>query len=270
MTDFHENGCGCETDAVMALSGGMDSTALLIHLLSHGIDVHAISFNYGQKHVVEIERASENINYLRGNGHDVSHQIIHLTSAMSSCRSALTDGGVDGPVGHYEEEHMKQTVVPNRNAIFASIIYGVALSIAMRKQQRVQISLGVHSGDHAIYPDCRPEFYAALARAFDVGNWESDNVRFDLPWIDGDKVTILRDAESAIEYLGLDFDTIFANTNTSYNPDDQGRASGTSGADVERILAFNAVGRVDPAPYSRPWDDVLADALQVEKQHRGE
>ena len=163
---------------------------------------------------------------------------------------------------------MKQTVVPNRNAIFASILYGYALSVALREQTDVVIALGVHSGDHAIYPDCRPEFYDAIAHAFEVGNWDSEKVAFHLPYIDGDKETILRDSEQALEALNLDFDTVFANTNTSYNPDSQGRSSGRSGADVERILAFHAIGRKDPVTYVESWDAVLANALQVEQEMR--
>ena len=254
---------------VMALSGGMDSTALLMRLLADGCQVDAISFDYGQKHVVELERARANIRYLADWGHEVQHQVIDLTSAMSSFYSALTDDAVEIPTGHYEEEQMKQTVVPNRNAIFASILYGHALSIALREKVNVEIALGVHSGDHAIYPDCRPQFYSALAHAFEIGDWDSEFVSFRLPWIDGHKETILRDAESAIEHLGLDFDTVFANTNTSYNPDAKGRSAGTSGADVERILAFHAIGRKDPAPYGKPGDEVLDDALAVEANHRG-
>ena len=90
--------------------------------------------------------------------------------------SALTTEDYEIPEGHYEEEQMKQTVVPNRNAIFASILYGYALSIALKNNEKVRIALGVHSGDHEIYPDCRPEFYEALENAFKIGNWESDKV----------------------------------------------------------------------------------------------
>ena len=87
-----------------------------------------------------------------------------------------------------------------------------------------------------------------------------------LPYIDGDKETILRDAEQALDTLKLDFDTVFANTNTSYNPDEQGRSSGRSGADVERILAFHAIGRKDPVTYVDSWDSVLSNAIQVEQE----
>jgi 7-cyano-7-deazaguanine synthase len=250
----------------MALSGGMDSTGLLMRLLADGYKVSCLSYNYGQKHSIELERAEANITYLASNGIEVEHRIADLSSAMGIFHSALTTEGYDVPEGHYEEDQMKQTVVPNRNAIFASILYGYALSIALREECDVVIALGVHSGDHAIYPDCRPEFYDAISRAFEVGNWDSEKVSFHLPYIDGDKETILRDAEDALSKLNLDFDTVFTNTNTSYNPDAQGRSSGRSGADVERILAFHAIGRKDPVPYVESWETVLSNALQVEQE----
>jgi len=253
---------------VMALSGGMDSTALLMRLLADGCRVDCISYRYGQKHSVELERAQLNIQYLLSEGHQIEHKIIDLTSAMELFESSLIDGGEEIPEGHYEEEQMKSTVVPNRNAIFASILYGYALSVATRENCKVEISLGVHSGDHEIYPDCRPEFYHAIEHAFSIGNWESENISFSLPYLEGDKTTILKDAQKAIAQLMLNFSRIFANTNTSYNPDAEGRGSGKSGADIERILAFNSLGLTDPVEYQSTWEDVLGNALEVEKKHK--
>ena len=247
--------------AVMALSGGMDSTGLLLRLLADGYKVSCISYEYGQKHRIELERAKANIEYLEGEGHQVEHKIADLSSAMSLFHSALTSDDIEVPEGYYEEEQMKITVVPNRNAIFASILYGYALSVSHREDCDVDIAMGVHSGDHAIYPDCRPEFYSAIAGAFALGNWGSDRVSFHLPYIDGDKETILRDALESCSVLNLDFERIFENTISSYNPDSEGRASGTSGADIERILAFHALGREDPIEYTKPWKDVLQGAL---------
>ena len=86
--------------------------------------------------------------------------------------------------------------------------------------------------------------------------------------IGGDKETILRDSEKSLDKLGLDFNTVFANTNTSYDPDDMGRSSGKSGADVERILAFHAVGRTDPVPYVKPWPEILQDAINTERKYK--
>ena len=114
----------------MALSGGMDSTALLLRLLARDDSVTCISYNYGQRHFVELQRAQDNIEYLSSMGYAVEHIIVDLTSAMSSFASVLTDTDTEVPEGHYEEEQMKQTFVPNRNAIFTSILYGHALSIS--------------------------------------------------------------------------------------------------------------------------------------------
>lgn len=253
--------------AVMALSGGMDSTGLLMRLLADGYTVSCISYEYGQKHNIELERAKSNVQYLSENGIDVEHRIVDISSAVGLFHSALTSEEIDIPEGHYEEEQMKATVVPNRNAIFASIVYGYALSVALKEDTDVIIALGVHSGDHAIYPDCRPEFYQSLGEAFAIGNWDSEKVTFHLPYISGDKETILRDALVTCQKLNLDFDTIFANTNTSYNPDKDGRSSGTSGADVERILAFHAIGRKDPVEYVTSWEDVLSAALKSQLRH---
>jgi len=251
---------------VMALSGGMDSTSLLLRMLARGSEVTCISYDYGQKHVIELDRASANIDYLSSKGYVIEHFVVDLSSAMSLFESSLTDSKRLIPEGHYEEEQMKQTVVPNRNAIFSSILYGYALSVSAKENVDVSVTLGVHSGDHAIYPDCRPEFYDALMHAFETGNWGSERVTVNLPYIDGDKESILRDAIISCNSLGLDFDTVFRNTNTSYSPDELGRSSGKTGADVERILAFHAIGRKDPVQYVEDWDTVLEHAIETEKQ----
>ena len=264
-TDSQMDGCTM-TRAIMSLSGGMDSTALLLRLLAEGSKVTCLTYDYGQKHSVEIERARDNIGYLSENGYDVEHIVIDLTSAMKSLNSALTSDGIDVPEGHYQSEQMKQTVVPNRNAIFSSILYGQALSKSSIEDTEVIVALGVHCGDHEIYPDCRPEFYESLQQSFSMGNWGSERVSFHLPFIMGDKTTILEDAIDSTRHLGLDFDTVFSNTNTSYNPDKEGRSSGKSGADVERILAFHNIGRTDPVEYVEDWDKVVSYALNQQKQ----
>ena len=252
---------------VMALSGGMDSTALLLRMLARGSEVTCISYDYGQKHIVELDRATANIDYLRTKGYRVEHIVADLSSAMSLFDSSITDSERSVPEGHYEEEQMMQTVVPNRNAIFSSILYGYALSVSTKENVDVSVTLGVHSGDHAIYPDCRPEFYDALMRAFETGNWGSERITINLPYVDGDKESILRDAMISCDTLRLDFDTVFSNTNTSYSPDEFGRSSGKTGADVERILAFHAIGREDPVEYVDDWDTVLEHAIETERQY---
>ena len=254
--------------AVMALSGGMDSSSLLLRLLREGYDVSAISFNYGQKHVVELERAKALVEYLKTNDYEVNHHLVDLRSAMALFKSDLLTSGGDVPQGHYEEANMKATVVPNRNAIFSSLLYGTALSLSEQHDVDAVVVLGVHSGDHAIYPDCRPVFYNALEHAFSVGNWGSERVKFELPYIDMNKETILRDAEHSANALNLEFDEVFKRTITSYDPDETGRSHGKTGSDVERILAFHAIGRKDPIPYIDDWEVVLEQALAVERAHR--
>lgn len=254
--------------AVMALSGGMDSTSLLLNLLAREMNVTCLSFDYGQKHNVELERASSLIEYLRSHSIKVEHQIIDLRSATALFSSDLLTTGGEVPKGHYEEESMKATVVPNRNAVFASLLYGTALSISTEHRSDAVVALGVHSGDHAIYPDCRPEFYRALEHAFAIGNWGSERISFELPYLEEDKIGILTDAMNSVNILGLDFDEVFRRTITSYDPDELGRSNGETGSDVERILAFHAIGRIDPIEYVKPWEDVLSNALAVERKHK--
>lgn len=254
--------------AVLSLSGGMDSTCLLIRLLKEGKRVKAVSFNYGQKHSIELQKAVSNIAYLNSMGYIVEHVIVDLTSAMESFHSALTTEGMEIPEGHYESENMKLTVVPNRNAIFAAIIYGHALSLSTKYQdnegkKRVDISLGTHSGDHLIYPDCKPEFQTQLEKAFKLGNWDSNLVSYYTPYIRGNKTTILEDCWKNCQELEIDFDTVLSNTITSYNPDSQGRSSGRSGSDVERIEAFLNIGRIDPITYQEPWSVIVENAKKT-------
>lgn len=249
--------------AVISLSGGMDSTCLLIWLLANGYSVYALSFDYGQKHRIELQRLLQNLDYLHSEKHFVEHKIIDISILGELFSSSLTNDNKEVPQGHYENENMKSTVVPNRNAIFMSIIYGYALSIAKEQDTNVDIFLGVHSGDHEIYPDCRPEFYKDIMQAFRTGNWDAEKVDLNLPYLMKNKTLILQDCLENCFDLKLDFDTILKNTNTSYNPDEHGRSSGTSGADIERIEAFVNINRKDPVEYVLPWKEIKANAIKT-------
>jgi 7-cyano-7-deazaguanine synthase len=127
---------------------------------------------------------------------------------------------------------MKATVVPNRNKIFASITQAVALSVANKTGENCDIALGIHAGDHAIYPDCRQEFRDADDAAFRIGNWEADKVGYFTPYLEGDKFTILQDGEILCKDLGLDFDEVYKRTNTSYKPIQIFLSSGIIGSQI--------------------------------------
>ena len=240
--------------AVLSLSGGMDSSTVLLHLLANGYEVTALSFDYGQKHKIELKRAAELIEYLKQNGYPIKYQCITLLGLKELLNSNLVQGGDDVPEGHYEEENMKDTVVPNRNKIFSSIIQAVALSIANEKECPVEIAMGIHAGDHAIYPDCRQEFRDADYKAFLEGNWDADKVTYYTPYLNGDKYDILKDGEACCKKLNIDFDEVYKRTNTSYKPDSLGRSDYKSASSVERIEAFIELGRKDPVEYIDGWE----------------
>ena len=253
-------------NVVVSLSGGMDSSTLLLRALKEYDSVTALSFHYGQKHSVELERAKSLVEYLNSNPlrvfhHDhapngfeerypkVNYEVIELKGLVNLLNSALVQGGDDVPEGHYEQDNMKATVVPNRNKIFSSITQAVALSVANQTQEQTDIALGIHAGDHAIYPDCRQEFRDADDAAFRIGNWDAERVGFFTPYLDTDKFGILQDGEKLCETLGLEFDEVYKRTNTSYKPYPSGNSDYKSASSVERIEAFIKLGRKDPVQY---------------------
>jgi len=250
MTQLEIPGFEKPKHAVVSLSGGMDSSTLLLKCLDKFETVTALSFDYGQKHKVELKRARALVDYLKRNGHDVTYEVIKLDGLVKLLDSALVEGGDEVPEGHYAAENMKATVVPNRNKIFASISQAVALSVANRTKEPTSIALGIHAGDHDIYPDCRQEFRDADDKAFREGNWEADRVGYYTPYLEGDKFTILQDGEILCKKLGIDFDEVYARTNTSYKPTPEGWSDYKSASSVERVEAFIKLGRPDPVQYA--------------------
>ena len=144
---------------------------------------------------------------------------------------------------------MKATVVPNRNKIFASLTQAVALSAANANGNDTDIALGIHAGDHAIYPDCRQEFRDADDAAFRIGNWEADKVGYFTPYLETDKLGILKDGQVLCEKLGIEFNDVYSRTNTSYKPYPSGNSDYKSASSVERIEAFINLGVDDPVQY---------------------
>jgi len=258
--------------AVVSLSGGMDSSTLLLRVLSEYDSVTAISFDYGQKHRVELERAQDLVDYLAKEGHKVTYKQIKLDGLVDLLNSALVQGGDDVPEGHYEQDNMKETVVPNRNKMFASIIQAVALSKSNTTKEKVDICLGIHAGDHAIYPDCRQEFRDADDEAFRIGNWEADRVGYFTPYLDTDKLGILQNGEYLCEILEINFDEVYSRTNTSYKPFPSGNSDYKSASSVERIEAFIALGRKDPVQYEDEtgpvgWEVARDSVIKVLADH---
>jgi len=288
--------------AVLSLSGGMDSSTLLLHLLANGYEVCALSFDYGQKHNVELERAKDLVKYINNspnrlfhhnhapNGFEevyplVKHQVIKLDGLSELLNSALVTGGEEVPEGHYAEENMKATVVPNRNKIFSSLIQAVALSIAEQKNTDCAIAMGIHAGDHAIYPDCRQEFRDTDFEAFKQGNWGAEKVYHYTPYLDTDKFGILEDGDKCCECLSLSFDEVYKRTNTSYKPiywtwtDVNGEIRAKwysdykSASSVERIEAFMKLGKPDPVEYAdaeegpTTWKIVTNHVKQILDNH---
>ena len=278
---------------VVSLSGGMDSSTLLLKALNEYETVTALSFDYGQKHRVELVRAQQLIKYLNDKGYKIKYRVIKLDGLADLLNSALVEGGDEVPEGHYAEDNMKATVVPNRNNIFASITQAVALSVATTKKESTDIALGIHAGDHSIYPDCRQEFRDADDHAFRVGNWDSELVGYWTPYLEGDKFTILQDGEVLCKKLGLDFNEVYRRTNTSYkpiaievgrmwtgsyNPKSLGEpvydylSDYKSASSVERVEAFIKLGRPDPAPYADEtgrvtWEHVVTEVSKVLAAH---
>lgn len=217
----------------LALSGGLDSTALLARTLSveENQTIKTYSFNYGQRHAKELEAAAKIAAFYR-----VPHSIIDLPSLASP---SLT-GSVEIPHGHYAEETMRLTVVQGRNLLFASMLISAA-------SEGDQVLLGVHSGDHAIYPDCRPSFIDPLAEAVAAAY----SIDLLAPWL------YLTKAE--IASLGASCGAPFDLSWSCY----EGGAihCGRCGTCVERAEAFSDAGIADPTQYADPnfWRSAVAD-----------
>jgi 7-cyano-7-deazaguanine synthase len=212
---------------VVIYSGGMDSFTVLNRALQDGKEVYALTFDYGQRHVKEIEYASNVCKSLQ-----VNHKVIDISAINQLLAgSSLTDD-IDIPEGHYEAESMKSTVVPNRNMILLSLAVGYAVSTGAS-----QVYYGAHSGDHAIYPDCRPEFVMKMNDVCKIANYES--VEIFSPYLTVTKSDILTD--------GLKMKLNYDQTWTCYNGRE--KACGKCGACEERLEAFSDNNITDPIDY---------------------
>ena len=217
-------------DAVIVLSGGMDSAVLLAHELSLGTAVAALSFDYGSKHnPCELPMAREMCARL-----GVGHKVVKLPFINELFSSSLLQSGEAIPEGTYDADTMKSTVVPFRNGILIAIAVGYAESIGASR-----VLIGSHSGDHHIYPDCRPEFNTAINEAARLGT--DDAVRVAFPFAAMDK--------RAIGDLGRTLGVDFARTWTCYKGGEM--HCGVCGACDERKFALRHDQGLDPTSYLR-------------------
>ncbi len=223
---------------VLIYSGGMDSTTLLYKLLQDKYNVYLLTFDYNQKHKKEIQAAKETIKFLKTSNlaqNIIEHNVIDISSINALVNaSSLTSNNFEVPEGHYADENMKLTVVPNRNMIFLSIAIGYAVNV-----QAGSVCYAAHSGDHAIYPDCRPDFVEKMKNVAKIANYQSIDIL--TPFISLTKGEILEIG------LSLKLPVDYSKTWTCYKGKE--KACGKCGACVERLEAFEFAKRKDPILY---------------------
>ena len=226
---------------ILIMSGGMDSSTLLHFLLDRmGHEVKALGIDYGQRHKKELQ-AALHICELRG----VECKIADLTAITSFLAgSSQTSDDIEVPEGHYADESMKQTVVPNRNMIMLSVAAGWAIS-----QKYNHVAYAAHTGDHTIYPDCRPEFAECLNQAIRLADWHE--VTLLRPFVNFTKDEICK--------VGAALKVPFDVTWSCY----KGKANhcGKCGTCVERIEAFKLAGVPDPTVYNQYEGDNHIDGF---------
>lgn len=212
---------------VIIYSGGMDSYTVLNRAIRDGYKPYPLTFNYGQRHKKEIDVAAAVCQEL-----GLEHKIVDITAINQLLQGSSLTSDIEIPEGHYEQENMKSTVVPNRNMILLSLAIGYAVSIGASK-----VFYGAHSGDHAIYPDCRPEFVNKMNEVSQIANYEP--VEIVSPYLKQSKIEILKDGLS----MGLDYGKSW----TCYNGRE--KACGRCGACQERLEAFRLNNCEDPLEY---------------------
>lgn len=236
-------------EAILSCSGGLDSTSLLLNLLRNNYNPHIVNFNYGSKqNDFEIQYLRKNLDYLREKGFKIDFKVLDISCALNNLSSSLTREDIETPEGEYCEENQKVIFVPNRNAIFASIIYAQALTLYKDTGNDVSICMGIHANEVSVYPDCTPEFFDMLFNAFTKGNFDSNHIFAYNPYVNVTKQQVLEDAIESCKELNLDLNVIMKNTLSCYSPK-QGKACGKCPTCMERLSIFKNLGLKDPAEY---------------------
>ena len=216
------------TKIIVVYSGGLDSFTLLNEAIRSGKDVSSLSFDYGQKHNKELHFVEKFCAQ-----ESIDSKIVNVSSIKELFQgSSLTDE-IDIPKGHYEDDSMKSTVVPNRNMILISLALGYAVT-----KEAEEVWFGAHAGDHAIYPDCRPEFVEKMDAVARIANYSPIAVK--APYIAMSKTEILA--------IGLNMQLDYGLTWTCYEGKEL--ACGSCGACHERLESFAANNVIDPIKYS--------------------
>lgn len=224
---------------IVICSGGLDSVSLAHKVAAERELTALLSFDYGQRHAKELDFAAACAQRL-----DVVHHVVDLRSVGAALSgSALTDD-VDVPDGHYQEDTMRITVVPNRNAIMLAVGFGMAAA-----QGASAIAAAVHGGDHFIYPDCRPDFIDAFQAMETKALDGVAKVDLYTPFVTISKADIVTE--------GARHNTPFADTWSCYKGGDL--HCGRCGTCVERREAFHLAGVDDPTVYADPdyWRSVV-------------
>ena len=212
---------------VILFSGGIDSTTLLYDLMNQLEEIYPISFLYGQKHEKEVHAARQTCDKL-----GIPHKYVDICALGELAPSALTRGDKEVPRVGYGEESMKSTYVPNRNMVFLSLATAYAIGIGAE-----YVFYAAHGGDHALYPDCRPEFIFAMEEAIKLCDYKA--IQLQASYMYWSKVDIIR--------RGLELGVDYSLTWSCYQGGDL--ACGKCGTCVERLEAFKAVGVEDPLRY---------------------
>lgn len=222
--------------AVVLVSGGLDSATTLALAREQGFAVYALSINYGQRHVIELEAAARVARRLGA----IEHQVLSLDLRMVG-GSALTDESIAVPTE--ATPGIPVTYVPARNTLFLSLALGWAEVLGAR-----DLYIGVNAVDYSGYPDCRPAFVAAfetLANLATRMGVEGQHIRLHAPLIELSKAAIIREALR----LGVEL----GDTLSCYNPDPEGRACGACDSCRLRREGFSAAGVPDPTRYVQAW-----------------